>query len=115
MQKTINLQTIRLKLEKQRELLETRLAKKSSLKGLEDVLNPDKTDLANTSQTKNRETLLLDHTEQQLKEIEDALQRLEEGTYGKCTACGEVIQPARLEIIPTAALCIECQRIQDQG
>jgi len=115
MQKTINRQTIRLKLEEQRELLETRLAKKRSLKGLEDVLNPDKTDLANTSQNNNRETLLLDHTEQQLQDIEDALKRLEEGTYGKCTACGEVIQPARLEIIPTAALCIECQRIQDHG
>jgi DnaK suppressor protein len=113
MQIIFNLQTIKTKLEKQRQLIQTRLAEKQALKDSKDELNPDKTDLAVTSQNNNRETLLLDHTEQQLKDIEDALNRLEEGTYGKCLACGEVIQPARLEIMPTAAFCIECQRTMD--
>lgn len=37
-----------------------------------------------------------------------ALARLDAGTYGICTACGNAILPARLEAMPSAALCIDC-------
>jgi len=37
-----------------------------------------------------------------------ALARLDAGTYGICTACGKAILPARLEAMPSAALCIDC-------
>ncbi|HKK30667.1 MAG TPA: TraR/DksA C4-type zinc finger protein [Alphaproteobacteria bacterium] len=43
-----------------------------------------------------------------------ALARLEEGTYGICISCGKNIAPARLEAMPTAALCIECANEQEQ-
>ena len=33
---------------------------------------------------------------------------------GICTECGNKIQPGRLEVVPTATLCIECQRIQEK-
>ena len=39
-----------------------------------------------------------------------ALQKLEEGTYGTCDACGKPIAPARLRVAPESALCIECAR-----
>ena len=39
-----------------------------------------------------------------------ALQKLEEGTYGTCDACGEPIAPARLRVAPESTLCIECAR-----
>ncbi|QEK11985.1 molecular chaperone DnaK [Crassaminicella thermophila] len=45
-----------------------------------------------------------------LKEINNALQRIEEGTYGKCSVCGKNIPEERLEIMPTAAKCIECEK-----
>jgi DnaK suppressor protein len=80
----------------------------------EDLLNPDKADHAMVSRNTNRETLIMDHAEQQLQDIDQALNRLETGTFGICSDCGENIQPARLEIIPTAALCKKCQRIQDK-
>lgn len=39
-----------------------------------------------------------------------ALQKLEEGTYGVCDACGGPIAPRRLEVAPESALCIDCAR-----
>ncbi|HEX5614938.1 MAG TPA: TraR/DksA C4-type zinc finger protein [Acidimicrobiia bacterium] len=41
-------------------------------------------------------------------EIDDALARVEAGTYGVCEGCGTPIPPARLEAMPTARLCIAC-------
>lgn len=45
-----------------------------------------------------------------LVQAEQALARLRAGTYGTCQTCGQVIDPLRLEILPTAILCVECQR-----
>jgi DnaK suppressor protein len=114
MPKTLNLQAIKQKLEVQRDFLLKRLENGRLSKECEDVLKPEKTDRTMISRNHQRETLLLNRTEQQLQEIDQALNRLETSTYGKCLNCGENIQPARLEIIPTAALCIKCQRIQDK-
>ncbi len=44
-----------------------------------------------------------------LKKIEQALLRLEEGTYGRCQECDLEIPPARLRALPFAALCRDCQ------
>jgi RNA polymerase-binding transcription factor DksA len=44
----------------------------------------------------------------QLAEVEAAIIRLSEGTYGQCERCGQAIPPARLEAMPTARLCIAC-------
>jgi DnaK suppressor protein len=43
------------------------------------------------------------------EEIQAALARLAEGTYGRCESCGEPINPARLEVLPTARRCVSCQ------
>ena len=43
-----------------------------------------------------------------LLQIEAALRRIEEGEYGYCQECGEDIAPARLEVDPSALLCIQC-------
>ena len=47
---------------------------------------------------------------QELRDIEAARQRLDEGTYGKCTDCGAAIGFERLQVEPQAARCIGCQR-----
>jgi DnaK suppressor protein len=41
--------------------------------------------------------------------IDEALRRIEEGTYGNCHGCGKQISTARLEAVPHARLCIECK------
>ena len=43
-----------------------------------------------------------------LEEVDAALERLENGTYGTCLSCGQPIAPARLEARPTATLCVSC-------
>lgn len=42
-----------------------------------------------------------------LVDVRRALKALEDGTYGKCAKCGKPIEPARLEIFPTAQFCLE--------
>ena len=108
------MKTIKRKLEDQRANLWAFMEKKQNAINAKDLSNPDNSDRAMTSQIKDRENLLLEHVEGQLDDINQALKRIEVGTYGVCTYCGENIQPARLEIMPTAALCVECQRIQDR-
>ena len=46
-----------------------------------------------------------------LASIERALTRLEKGTFGVCQSCGEAIGSARLEALPHAEQCIDCQRM----
>ena len=45
----------------------------------------------------------------QLVEIEHALSKFEDGTYGLCDLCGQPIDPARLEALPQANLCLNCK------
>lgn len=44
-----------------------------------------------------------------LYEIDEAIRRLDHGSYGSCEDCGSVITPGRLEIIPYARRCLVCQ------
>lgn len=49
---------------------------------------------------------------EQLAEVEHALQKFQEGTYGLCDSCGQPIDPARLEALPQASLCLNCKTRQ---
>lgn len=44
-----------------------------------------------------------------LAEVEDALARISDGTYGVCRRCSSAIDSARLRALPTASLCLSCQ------
>jgi RNA polymerase-binding transcription factor DksA len=48
-----------------------------------------------------------------LAELDDALQRIDDGTYGRCERCGSVIPLPRLEALPHARLCLRCQADED--
>ncbi len=50
-----------------------------------------------------------------LKDIERALQKVEEGTYGYCEECGEKIAPERLRLIPFALYCVSCLSIMEKN
>jgi DnaK suppressor protein len=47
----------------------------------------------------------------ELRMIETALERMREGTYGICAACGEQIQPRRLQALPWTQYCLRCQEM----
>jgi DnaK suppressor protein len=50
-------------------------------------------------------------TSRKLQDIEGALERMESGTYGRCTDCGAEIPAARLRAMPSADRCRECQEL----
>jgi RNA polymerase-binding protein DksA len=56
-----------------------------------------------------------DNAEQVISEIDAALQRIEDGTYGICASCGRAIPRERLEANPWASLCIDCKRKAEGG
>jgi DnaK suppressor protein len=58
---------------------------------------------------------LQEGAERQLEQIEAALQRIEDGSYGLCAIDGQPIPEERLRAVPWATLCIEHQREQEQA
>jgi len=58
---------------------------------------------------------LMDSEKKMLAEINDALRRIEEGTYGICEGRGESIPKARLNAIPWARYCVACAELKEKG
>jgi len=51
----------------------------------------------------------------ELRAVEEALRRIEAGTYGTCSECGEPIAPERLEAVPHAARCAPCESREERA
>jgi DnaK suppressor protein len=47
-------------------------------------------------------------------QIENAIRRIDEGTYGTCERCGKPIDAARLKALPHASLCMDCKRREER-
>jgi RNA polymerase-binding transcription factor DksA len=58
---------------------------------------------------REKDMAILGTLEEQIGEVDRALKRLDEGTYGTCEACGKPIAEERLEVVPTARYCVEDQ------
>ncbi len=63
---------------------------------------------------REKELSILENVEAELADIEHALARLNEGTYGTCEACGRPIDEERLEALPAARLCRDDQQRAEQ-
>ena len=57
---------------------------------------------------------LIENEDQTLREIEDALERIDNGTFGDCERCGKKVRKVRLKALPYARYCIECQRVVEE-
>ena len=57
----------------------------------------------------------LDRHSRLLSEVKAAIARIEDGSYGVCERCEEAITPRRLDAIPWARYCVQCQDIIDRG
>lgn len=75
----------------------------------------DSTDEATSSQSTSEALQEGTLASQTLTQVRDALRRIEEGTYGKCIACGRQVETARLEAVPWAAYCLQDQEKQDKS
>ena len=52
--------------------------------------------------------------ERLLADVDDALKRMADGSFGMCRHCGEAIDGARLRVLPTASHCFHCQDLREQ-
>ncbi|MGA2984168.1 MAG: TraR/DksA family transcriptional regulator [Terriglobia bacterium] len=102
-------------LAKQEEVL--RLVSKSEQDGREadEEATQDVADKAANSYTKEFLFHQSDENRRLLQLVSQALERIKDGTYGQCLACEEEVQQKRLEAVPWARHCIECQEKEDQG
>jgi DnaK suppressor protein len=57
-----------------------------------------------------RDLALRSNLEETLKQVQNALDRFSDGTYGLCEVCGQSIDPARLKALPYAPTCLDCQQ-----
>ncbi len=71
-------------------------------------------DTATETYDRELDYTLEENSEHVLAEIDAALKRIEEGTYGTCTNCDRPIPVERLEALPWATLCIDCQRDRER-
>jgi DnaK suppressor protein len=75
----------------------------------------DIVDRANNSYNRELMFSLSDSERVLLLQIEAALRRMDEGTYGRCANCGQTIHQPRLDAVPWARFCIDCQEMAEKG
>ncbi len=66
-------------------------------------------DIGTETFEREKDLSILEQVEAELADVEHAIRRLEEGTYGTCEACGRPIDPERLEALPATRLCRDHQ------
>ncbi len=71
-------------------------------------------DIGTETFNRERDLSILESLEAELADVEHALRRLDEGTYGTCEACGRQIDSARLEALPATRFCLEDQAAAEQ-
>ena len=75
----------------------------------------DPADAGSASFERETAQSLSNHSRGLLTQIDDALRRIDNGTYGTCESCGQAIEKARLDALPYATLCMECKRRAETG
>ncbi|MGZ3693028.1 MAG: TraR/DksA family transcriptional regulator [Bdellovibrionota bacterium] len=99
--------------EKERLLTSAAVSRKQEFTIATDDL-ADETDLTSVELSQGVVFTLREKEQRTLAAIDEALQRMEEGTYGLCEECEDEIGSRRLEIYPTARLCITHQEEQEE-
>jgi DnaK suppressor protein len=74
----------------------------------------DQADAGSNRSEAERTEAVLSVAKQQLAEVLDALHRIDEGNYGRCTDCGKPVPEGRLDAKPEAARCVACQGKRDR-
>lgn len=113
------LASLRSALEAEREQL---LAQAAELDSESDItrwrdggFDDDPADTGSANYERERAQSLALHARRILQQIDHALARMDEGTYGRCERCGDWIEAERLEAIPYATLCLEDKRRDETG
>ena len=107
-----NITTIQQTLEGERERLRQQLQVSSGSDQTKSK-NPDHMDIAQAYSDQERFHALLTLEQKQLAQVEAALKAIAEGRYGRCQHCHQPIPLERLQILPHAMMCVNCQAQHD--
>jgi DnaK suppressor protein len=77
------------------------------------ITHADAADQAVASYDKNALHQQAEQASRQLRLLDEALRRIDAGDYGECVLCGKEIAIARLEAVPWARYCVDCQEFQE--
>ncbi len=72
-------------------------------------------DLGSENFERSKDLSLREHSQIRLRLVDEALARIDQGTYGACLRCGEKISPERLKAVPEAAFCRRCREYVDRS
>ena len=72
-------------------------------------------DMSNDNSRHEMELRMMSSDGDDIDLIDEALQRLFDGEYGRCQDCGEMIPPARLKVRPYAKYCVKCKSIREKN
>lgn len=75
----------------------------------------DPADTGSANFERERAQSLASHARRVIVQIDDALARIDAGSFGVCERCGGPIGKDRLEAIPYATFCLECKRLEEHG
>jgi DnaK suppressor protein len=75
---------------------------------------PDEVDQASSDSEQAMRMRLRNREVLYLKKVKSALSRIEDGTFGECESCGEMIETKRLLARPTATLCVSCKEEEER-
>ncbi|HEY0513953.1 MAG TPA: TraR/DksA family transcriptional regulator [Thermoanaerobaculia bacterium] len=109
-------EALRERLEKQRDEIvnmykqDLRAGQESADDGTEDIV-----DRANNAYNRELMFSLSDAERNTLLQIENALRRMDDKAYGRCANCGQNIAILRLEALPWARFCVDCQELAEKG
>jgi RNA polymerase-binding transcription factor DksA len=77
-------------------------------------LSSNAQDLGTETFNRERDLSILEHIDAELADVEHALRRLDDGTYGTCEACGKPIGDERLEAMPAARFCLDDRSVAER-
>ncbi len=107
---TVSYEMLRAQLEAERQRLSGELQQFSVTSPENLGYSTHMADDASAAFDQARDLALRGTLERRLQQVEGALGRFEDGTFGVCESCGQPIDPARLKALPHAACCLDCQR-----
>ncbi len=96
-----------------KQVLLDQLASMKLERNIDAIEKGDEIDLATGEISRDLDARISMRHYKQIKEIEEALERLKHGEYGTCDECGEPIPEPRLRLFPAAKLCVRCQEESD--
>ena len=100
---------------KKDEISEELVKNKDAGQESSDEATQDIADKATSSYTKEFLFSLSDSERTLVQQIDQALSRIDEGTYGTCTHCGTPLMEKRLEAVPWTLYCVDCMELSEKG